>query len=98
MNRIAICGLLLGLGSLSFAQDLSKKISVDIPASRASVALAALGKAAGVAMEPAGNLRDEVFVISAHDATVDDIMQRIAQAESGRWTKQSGMYILERES
>src|SRR4051812_7587934 len=94
MNRITVWAVLLGFSSLGFAQDLSKKITVEIPASRATSALAQLGNAAGLRMEPAGNLKDEVFVISAHDATVDEIMQRIAQAESGKWSLQSGTYIL----
>ncbi|MFI5384778.1 MAG: hypothetical protein ACHQ50_01545 [Fimbriimonadales bacterium] len=97
MNRFAACGVVLGLGALAMAQDLTKKISVEIPASRATVALAALGKAAGISMEPAGNLRDEVFVICAHDATVDEIMKRVAQAESGAWSLQNGAYFLTRD-
>lgn len=98
MNRIALCGILVGFSALGLAQDLTKKISVDIPASRASAAFAVLSKAAGVTLEPAGNLRDEVFVVSAHDQTVDDIMKRIAQAESGKWVLQGGGYLLTRES
>jgi hypothetical protein len=98
MNRFALCGVVLGLASLGFAQDLTKKISVDIPASRATVALSELGKAAGITFQPAGNLKDDVFVISAHDQTIDDIMQRIAQAESGKWLLQSGLYLLTREN
>jgi hypothetical protein len=98
MNRIALIGILLGIGVIANAQDLTKKITVDIPASRATAALAALGKAAGLNMEPAGNLKDEVFVIRATDQTIDSIMQRIAQAENGKWIQQSGLYLLTRES
>src|ERR1043166_8503605 len=98
MNRFALCGVVLAFGSLSFAQDLTKKISVDIPAARATVALSELGKAAGVTLQPAGNLKDDVFVISAHDQTIDDIMQRIAQAENGKWLLQSGLYLLTRDN
>lgn len=98
MVRIAICSLIVGFGALAAAQDLSQKVSVDIPASRASVALKALSDATGVHFEPAANLKDEVFVIHATDVTIQQIMDRIAQAESGRWSLQSGMYLLVRES
>lgn len=99
MNRITGVGVLISLASLLRAQDLSAKISVDIPASRASVAFAALSKAAGVTLEAAGNLRNEVFVINAHDVTVDELMKRIAQAEAGGWQQEkSGAYLLVRDS
>ena len=64
----------------------------------AGAALSAIGKVAGIQMEPGGNLRDEVFVVSVHDVTVNDLMKRIAQAESGKWLQQNGIYILSRES
>lgn len=98
MNRIALCAFLVGFSVLGYSQDLTKKISVDIPAARAPIALAALGKAAGLALEPSGNLKDEVFVIKAQDCTVDDIMKRVAQAESGKWIQQNGIYLLVRDS
>lgn len=99
MNRITGVGVLIALASLLRAQDLSAKISVDIPASRASVAFETLSKVAGVTLEAAGNLRNEVFVINAHDVTVDELMRRIAQAESGRWQQEkSGAYLLVRDS
>src|ERR1044072_7724796 len=97
MNRF-LAFAVLGIAPLAWGQDLSQKINVEIPAARASIALPALGKLAGVNMEPAGNLRDDVFVISAHDVTVDELMRRIAQAENGKWIQQSGIYILTRES
>ncbi len=98
MNRTTLLAVLLGVGVVANAQDLTRKITVEIPASRASVALAALAKASGVSMEPAANLRNEVFVINVHDATVDDVMKRVAEAESGKWLLQSGIYFLTRDS
>ncbi|HVT13089.1 MAG TPA: hypothetical protein VHE55_12565 [Fimbriimonadaceae bacterium] len=99
MNRISVVGVLAALASVIQAQDLSAKISVDIPATRASVAFAELSKIAKVTLEPAGNLQNEVFVVSAHDITVDELMKRIAQAESGRWQQEkNGAYLLVRDN
>ncbi len=99
MKRINVVGVLIALGSLVQAQDLSAKISVDIPASRASIGFAQLSKAAGLTLEPAGNLRNEVFAISVHDVTLDELMKRIAQAEAGRWQQQAGgSYLLVRDN
>src|SRR3954470_5834998 len=94
MKRLLACGLLLTWGLAAYGQDLTKKISVEIPASRTSAALAALSKAAGVTFEPAANLRAEVLVVSVHDVTVQEVMNRIAQAESGKWTLQGNTYLL----
>lgn len=97
MNRITLAGVLVSLSSIGVAQDLDAKVTVEIPAARASVALAALSKATGVTFEPAANLKDDVFVISAHNATVAEVMKRIAQAEAGVWLQQSGAYVLSRD-
>src|ERR1044072_1863139 len=98
MNRISMCGIILALCAIGTAQDLNQKITIDIPAARAKEVLAKLGQAAGVQMEPAANLRDEVFVVHAVNSTVQEIMDKIAQAESGRWSLQSGTYLLIRDS
>jgi len=97
MNRLLFCAILLVVVQASWSQDLSRKISVEIPASRAKVAIPALGKAAGLTMEAAANLADEVFVISAKDASIDDIMKRVAKAEAGSWKHEDGQYILTRD-
>src|SRR4051794_6754227 len=98
MNRISLLALALSLCSWSFAQDLTKKISLEVPASRAALVVTELGRAAGLRMEAAGNVKDDVFVISVKDASVDDVMQRIAKAEAGKWILQNGIYILSREN
>lgn len=98
MNRFLLSGIALTLCAFGAAQDLSRKITIDIPAARAKEVLAKLSQAAEVSLSPAANLRDEVFVIHAVDATVQEIMDKIAQAESGRWSQQGGGYILVRES
>ncbi|HTQ12215.1 MAG TPA: hypothetical protein VMI31_19280 [Fimbriimonadaceae bacterium] len=90
-----LCAFALGAGQAQ--ADLTRKISVDIPASRAKYSIPALGKAAGLTMEAASNLQDEVFLISAHDVSVADLMKRVADAESGTWLHQSGIYILTRD-
>lgn len=74
--------------SVSGAQDFDRKIDVEIPAGPAVKVFDQLSKAAGIRLEPAPNLRNEVFVIRAHDATVREIMEKIAKAEGGEWVRQ----------
>lgn len=85
---IAVCG------GFAHAQDTSKKVSLNLRASRTSVVLSELSKVAGVKFEAANSATDDVLVVAVKDVTVADLMKRIATTTAGEWKPIDGGFRL----
>lgn len=88
MRKWLACALIVVGCSVAGAQNFDRKFDVEIPAGPAVKVFDQLSKAAGIRLEPAPNLRNEVFVIRVHDVTVREVMEKIAKAEGGDWVRQ----------
>lgn len=85
---IAVCG------GFAHAQDTSKKVSLNLRASRTPTVLAELSKVAGVKLEAANSAMDDVLVVAVKDVTVADLLKRIATTTASEWKPIDGGFRL----
>ncbi|AIE87893.1 hypothetical protein [Fimbriimonas ginsengisoli] len=93
MRRFAFA-LLLGLGSIAFAQDAGTKVTFTGRAARVETILAGLSQASGVKLSASAQTADEILIVSAKDVSLSDLMARIATATSGEWHQTADGYRL----
>lgn len=79
------------------AQDLDKTITLNLPATNAKAALAAMSES-GTKFEPSAALANEPLILSVRGATLRDLMQRIATAMSAEWERTSEGFRLTRSA
>ncbi len=95
--------LIVGLAMVSlcsartFQDDaLQKKVSVSYPAMTAKNLMAALQKETGVPFSTAPQTSNDVLLLSVKDVTVQQLMDKIAEADGAEWVKDSQGYRLSR--
>ena len=87
---------LLALAMLAAAQDaLQKPVTFEARASRASVLIPQLAKAAGLQMEVNPQIANEVILVSAKDVPLKTLMDKIASVTSGEWRADGEIYRLQ---
>jgi len=91
MKASAAIGLAC-LASLGLAQglDLPQKVTLTLPATRVKPAVAALAKAGNANLDVAPNISGEVILVDVKDIPLQDLLQRIAQVTSCKWSKEGG--------
>ncbi len=98
MRRVTspIFTALLVLASASAWAQIQPTVSFETKASRADVALPALGKQLGLSLSVANEMASEVMVIRLRNAPSEAALEKIAVALSGAWVKSGTDWRLER--
>jgi len=97
LRSVSLCGLMAAFLPAS-AQDADRKVSFSMEASRASVLLPALGKAAGLDLRATTRMSDEILIVNVHDVPVRDLLAKIAEVSQGEWKVSGNGYELSRSS
>lgn len=73
------------LATAAFAQDTTVKVSYSSVATRLPKVLDALSEASKVKLQAAPDMAGEIVMVRVKDVTLQSVMDRIAEATSGRW-------------
>lgn len=83
--------------AVAFVLAQTAPVTYRSAAQTVAVALEALSKQTGLAMQATGKIRDDVIVIDVKDAPLNDLQQRIAIATTGEWTRDGSTLVLQRD-
>lgn len=95
LRTLSLAGILCAGGVIP-AQG--RPITLTMPASRVAVVLEEVGKQAGVPLSVSNKIADEAVILSVKNVSLDDLLQRIADAMNAEWTKKGEGLILTRSS
>ncbi len=88
---------LVAFWGLTQTDDLSRRVTIQVPVSSASRAIDSLAKQTGARLSTVGSVGDEVIFIDITNQSIRDILTRIAQATNADWrTNSDGSLTLTR--
>ncbi|HXH59882.1 MAG TPA: hypothetical protein VNI20_00840, partial [Fimbriimonadaceae bacterium] len=85
------CTLVLGAALLQ-----QQTITFTHPCANSAVVLEALGKRLGVTMRPSGSVTKDYFLVSFHDITKEEALDKIASALNATWEEKNDVTYLTR--
>jgi hypothetical protein len=87
--KLWLSAILLSASVQSFSQDLTQKIDFQYAGGYAKKAIEALAKQTQVPLVSSPSMQYEPLIISVKGVTIQELMDRIAQATEGKWVRDS---------
>lgn len=86
------------LGTISFAQDLSQHVTVDVLASPTARIVQDIATKTGVKLEVSPSLNRDILIVKVKDVELKRLMDQIAIAVSGEWKQDGEIWRLTKDA